>query len=247
MQGDYDLGLVVMSILTAIAASFAALNLAARVALPNQNARRWLVTGAIAMGAGIWSMHFIGMLAFSLPVPLAYDRTLTIASLLIAIVTSGIALAVVAQLALMNDDEVDIPVLLAGAIIMGAGISGMHYTGMAAMKMAPAIEYRPWLFAASMLIAVSASAAALWLAFMLRSNAGARVHAVRAAAAVVMGFAIAGMHYTAMAAAIFAPGAICTATSSLSFASANMGYGLSGLMLLFLGVAIFAAKTDVRT
>ena len=139
MQGRYDVWLVLTSVVVASVASFAALSLAARVTSGGRFARLWLAGGAMAMGFGIWSMHFIGMLAFSLPIPLAYDPLLTLASLGIAIATSGIALAVVAQLATVSDEEVDVPILAAGGVVMGAGICGMHYLGMAALRTPVAI------------------------------------------------------------------------------------------------------------
>ena len=242
MQGTYDAGLVLTSILVATVASFAALSFAARVSAAQAGARRWLLGGAAAMGFGIWSMHFIGMLAFSLPIALAYDPVLTLASLVIAIVTSGIALAVVAQLAMLSEAEIDVPILVAGGVIMGAGICGMHYTGMAAMRMNPPIQYTPWLFALSMVIAVTASLVALWLAFTLRTGDSKRVQGFRMAAAVVMGLAITGMHYTAMAAAMFQPGAICGALGVFTLGSDVLGYCLAGLSLVLLGAAILAPR-----
>jgi len=187
-------------------------------------------------------MHFIGMLAFSLPIPLAYDPKLTLASLGIAIVTSGIALAVVAQLALVHEDEVDLPILVAGGVIMGAGICGMHYTGMAAMRMLPPIQYTPALFALSMVIAVSASLVALWLAFTLRSGGSRAIRWYRTAAAVVMGVAITGMHYTAMDAANFRADAICTARGVFTLSNQSLGYLLAVFSLMLLGGAILAPQ-----
>lgn len=237
MEGSYDAGLVLASIVVASVASYAALDFAARVACGGS--RAWLLGGAAAMGFGIWSMHFVGMLAFSLPIRLAYDPLITLGSLLIAVVTSGIALAVVAQLAVLDERHVDLPILIAGGVIMGAGICGMHYTGMAAMRMLPPIQYTPGLFAASMVIAVSASLVALWLAFMLRAERW-RVHWSRHAAALVMGGAITGMHYTAMAAARFEPGAICGARGLFTLSNAALGYGLTAGSLLLLLAAILA-------
>ena len=242
MQGTYDLGLVLTSILVATVASYAALSLAARVSAAGSRARLWLLGGAAAMGFGIWSMHFIGMLAFSLPIPLAYDPAITLASLVIAIVTSGIALSVVAQMAMVSEAEIDVPILAAGGVIMGAGICGMHYTGMAAMRMSPPIQYTPLLFATSMVIAVTASLVALWLAFTLRTGDSQRVRWFRIAAAVVMGLAITGMHYTAMAAAMFQPGAICRALGLFTMSSDLLGYCLAGLSLVLLGAAILAPR-----
>jgi diguanylate cyclase len=159
-------------------------------------ARWWLAGGSIAMGIGIWSMHFLGMLAFSLPMPMGYDPIITLLSLLVAIASSAFALWMVCQSYLTWRR------LVVGALLMGAGVCSMHYTGMAAMHMSPAIHYIPSLLALSVVIAVVASGAALWIAFHPR-NGSKRVIRLRAAASVVMGFAIAGTHYTGMAAAQF--------------------------------------------
>ena len=126
-------------------------------------AKYWLAGGASAMGLGIWSMHFVGMLAFSLPIPLGYDPWITLMSLLIAIAFSAYSLHLVCQ------ERLPWQKLAVGALLMGAGVAGMHY-GMIAMRMAPGIAYDPALFALSILIAVLASGAALWIAFNLRHN-----------------------------------------------------------------------------
>jgi diguanylate cyclase len=116
------------------------------------------------MGVGIWSMHFIGMLAFSLPIPLAYDIPTTLASLAIAVVTSGFALK------LTSGRQLIFSRLAGGAVAMGAGICAMHYTGMAAIAIVPGIAYDPVLVVLSVVIAVTASFVALWLFFKLRDG-----------------------------------------------------------------------------
>jgi diguanylate cyclase (GGDEF)-like protein len=194
---------VLLSLLVAILASYTALDLASRItASTGAAAVAWLLGGAFAMGMGIWSMHFIGMLAFSLPIPMAYDVGITLASMLIAIIVSGFALSTVTRSSLSTRN------LVIGGVLMGIGISSMHYTGMAAMEVLPGIRYEPLLFAASVAIAIAASTTALWMSFTLRSHGTRRVYA-RLASAVIMGFAIVGMHYTGMAAANFAPDTIC--------------------------------------
>ncbi len=197
LTGRYDAGLVALSLLMAMLASYTALDLAGRVAAAKgRSAPWWLAGGSVAMGVGIWSMHFIGMLAFRLPIPMAYDPSITLLSLLIAITSSLFALWIVCQ------NRLTWPHLLIGAGIMGAGVASMHYTGMAAMQMKPAIRYDPLLFSLSVVIAVVASGAALWVAFRLRRGEK-HLKRLRAGAAVLMGLAIAGMHYTGMAAARF--------------------------------------------
>ena len=239
MRGSYDLQLVVLSVVVAIAASYAALDLARQVtSATGTRWRAWIVGGAVAMGAGIWAMHFIGMLAFQLPIRMAYDPWITLASMVIAMVTSGFALAIVCRLAILSPAEVDRPVLIAGGVIMGAGICGMHYTGMAAMRMSPPIEYAPLPFIASMVIAVAASVCAVWLAFTLRAGrAGTRL-VQRLLAAVVMGLAIAGMHYTAMAAANFDPASVCAVSSAFQVDNLRLAYGIAATFFVILGLTL---------
>ncbi len=143
MTSSYDVNLVLLSILVAMAASYSALDLAGRVtANSGRAAQQWLLGGALVMGGGIWAMHFIGMLAYELPIKMAYDDGLTLLSMLIAMLTSGFALKWV------SGSHLDLSRLLVGGVVMGAGISGMHYTGMAAMQMQPPIQYDPFLFSA---------------------------------------------------------------------------------------------------
>jgi diguanylate cyclase (GGDEF)-like protein len=233
--GSYSPSLVVISLFVAILASYTALDLSGRLATAKGRAvYLWMAGGALAMGVGVWSMHFIGMLALRLPFALGFDLGITALSLLIAVLSSGFALWLVSQPRLPAWQ------LALGALIMGAGIASMHYTGMAAMRMTPGIDYDPTLFGASLLIAVVASGAALWIAFNLRRNTP-YVRLARAGAAVVMGIAIVGMHYTGMAAAQFADESYCgAALSGLS------GKGLDNLVLVTsLAVLIIALLTSL--
>src|SRR5687768_14111445 len=199
MTPRYDAVFVILSVIVAMLASFAALDLAGRVRSRSGATRLgWLAGGGTVMGLGIWSMHFIGMLAFHLPVPMGYDVTVTLLSMLIAMIVSGFALFVVSR------DRLGARALIGGGILMGLGISSMHYTGMAAMETSPPITYDPVLFSASVAIAIAAACAALFIAFTLRSGTGWRKYA-KFGSAIIMGFAITGMHYTGMAAAQFHP------------------------------------------
>ncbi|RON09703.1 histidine kinase [Pseudomonas brassicacearum] len=237
--GSYSPALVLISLCVAILASYTALDLTGRIATAKGRAvHLWTAGGALAMGVGVWSMHFIGMLAFRLPLILGYDIGITFLSLVIAILSCGFALWLVSQPRLPGWQ------LAFGALIMGAGISGMHYTGMAAMRMQPGIDYDPTLFGASLVIAVGASAAALWIAFRLRQNTP-YVRFARGGAAIVMGFAIVGMHYTGMAAAQFPEGSFCgAALDGLS------GKGLDNLVLIttlaVLSIALLTSILDAR-
>jgi signal transduction histidine kinase/CheY-like chemotaxis protein len=198
-----------------------------------------MVGGAFAMGSGIWSMHFVGMLAFRLPIPLGYDLAITLISWVLPVLVSGVALWQLSQ------PQLGATRLLGSAILIGAGIALMHYIGMAAMRMQPAIVWNWWLVAGSVLIAMGAAAAALWMAFRLRDDMHPRVALARMGAAVVMGAAIVGMHYTGMAAANFPAGSICLAAES--------GVSLAQLALLVivatvgvLAIALLTAVYDTR-
>jgi PAS domain S-box-containing protein len=212
MQSGYSLQLVILSYLVAVLASHVTLSLAERLR-PIDGPRAayrpaywpWMVGGAFSMGTGIWSMHFIGMLAFHLPVQVAYDLPLTVTSWAIAVVVSGFALY------RFRRNHTTARGIAVPGVFIGIGISAMHYTGMAAMRMFPGIHYDPLLFVTSVLIAIGASFAALWVAFSMSQDRGGK-RWYKFAAASVMGAAITGMHYTGMAAARFAPNAICMAS-----------------------------------
>ncbi len=204
MIGSYHVGLVLLSIAVAVLASYVALDLASRVsAASGRAAAYWLGGGALAMGSGIWSMHFIGMLAFRLPIAMSYDVPITLLSMLIAALVSAFALFTI------NRNTLSTPRLLLSGVLMGAGIAAMHYSGMAAMQISPSIGYNALLFAASIAIAIGAAVVALWIAFRLRSDSVVHVLSKRVGSALVMGVAIVGMHYTGMAAANFAGDSIC--------------------------------------
>ncbi|HBR18073.1 MAG: hypothetical protein A3G39_07495 [Deltaproteobacteria bacterium RIFCSPLOWO2_12_FULL_43_16] len=209
MSGTYNIWLVTVSVIVAIIASYTALSLTQHMAVSeHRTAKYWLVGGAFAMGIGIWSMHFIGMLAFHLPIPVYYNLPLTLLSLLFAILISGLALWTTAR-----QHSITLRKFLFSGLVMGIGIAAMHYTGMFAIRMQPPISYNPFLFIVSLLIAFVASLAALWIAFKVRSeDIPASMTWKKAGGAILMGAAISGLHYTAMAAAIFAPNSICPAT-----------------------------------
>ncbi|OZI71110.1 putative bifunctional diguanylate cyclase/phosphodiesterase [Bordetella genomosp. 12] len=239
LVGNYDPTLVLISLGVAILASYTALGMASRVSSTEGLAARfWLLGGACAMGLGVWSMHFIGMLAFSLPIALGYDLALTGLSLLIAICSSAFALWVVTRSKLPR-------LRLAGAaLLMGCGIAAMHYVGMEAMRMYPAIEYSPWLFVLSVVVAILASGAALWITHRLRHNRPG-APAYRIFAAVVMGLAIVGMHYTGMAAARFAENSVCMAVLH-GITAGWLAASVTAVTLSVMGIALVVAVLDTR-
>ena len=209
MNGTYNPTLVVLSIVIAVIASFIALDLASRVSATrgSKAAPYWLAGGAMSMGIGIWSMHFIGMLGFSLPVPLSYDLPFTLGSLLVAVLASTLALVIVSR------DTMSVPRLLLAGTVLGMGIAAMHFLGMEAMQMRPRIEYDGLRFAVSVVIAIAASTVALWIAFRLRRETIVSAFWGKFLSALVMGAAIVGMHYTGMSAAHFAAGSICSVST----------------------------------
>jgi NO-binding membrane sensor protein with MHYT domain/signal transduction histidine kinase len=244
MQATYNIWLVALSIIVAIVVSYTALTLAGRVAQAERTSGRgWLFGGAVAMGIGIWSMHFIGMLAFSVPIPLRYNILTTLVSLLLGILTSGFALAIAGR------PNLGLKRLAAGSLVMGAGICAMHYTGMAAIQIMPMISYDPLLVSASIAIAVTASFAALWLAFKLRSGQSWLMVLTRTGAAVVMGFAITGMHYTGMAASMLAPGSICWGGAALdnNWLAVTIGLIALALLTITLIAAVYDAHLESHT
>ncbi|MBV9266547.1 MAG: PAS domain-containing protein [Acidobacteriaceae bacterium] len=238
LAGRYDPWLVALSVIIAVCASYTALGLASRTTAAQGRKRlAWLTGGACAMGFGIWSMHYVGMLAFSLPVPVRYDFPTVIASLLAAIFASAVALFVVSR--------PQVPPMQAaiGSVFMGTGIVGMHYIGMNAMRLPAMCEYDDRLVALSCVIAVTGSLAALWFTFHLRNPRRNRA-ALKVLSAMAMGAAIAAMHYTGMSAASFraSRGAV-----DYSHAVSVSDLGITGIVVvtfLVLGFAFFTSLLD---
>src|SRR5688572_29089682 len=204
LPATYDTGLVVLSYVVASLAAYTAIDLAGRVSEYRSEPRRaaaWLAGGAFAMGAGIWSMHFVAMLAYQLPIPVRYEAWTTLASMVAAIATSGFALFVVTRPVLSWRR------LVMGGVIMGAGIGTMHYTGMAALRLDALVMYYLGGWLLSIVNAIVCSTIAIWLVFRLGGGNNLKL---KVAAALVMGVAICGMHYTGMYATI------CVATGQVA-------------------------------
>jgi NO-binding membrane sensor protein with MHYT domain len=199
--GTYNLGLVVTSVAIAILAAFVALSISGRIAAAATPRARytWATAGAISMGGGIWSMHFIGMLAFSLPCGITYDALGTMLSMIPGMLASGIALVTISK-----PHAPGLSRLSVSAVLMGGGIAAMHYSGMAAMRPEALLRYDPALVAISVLVAVVLAFVSLGIRFQThRLQSSPRMATIIAAS--VMGCAVAGMHYTAMQASIFFP------------------------------------------
>jgi NO-binding membrane sensor protein with MHYT domain/putative methionine-R-sulfoxide reductase with GAF domain len=237
----HDPWLVTFSIVIAILASYVALDLAGRVTASRGRARLgWLALGAVAMGSGIWAMHFVAMLGFQVAdLPTTYDLLLVIVSLLAAVVASGIAFT------LTSRERARGWQLGLGALLMGAAIVGMHYIGMAAIRLPAIIHYETVPFAISVVIAVTASLAALWLQLRLRAATEWRGLLLKLAAAVAMGFAIAAMHYTGMWAAVFHPAPELPANPPGSIAISLLGgAAIGGIAVLLLSVVLLLSYLD---
>ena len=240
LTGTHHALLVALSLVIASAASYAALDLAGRVRASAGWARgAWLSVAALAMGGGIWSMHFVAMLAFTLPLPVAHDPGLTALSLAIAVLVTGLGFAAVGRRGGRARDAA------LGGPLMGAGIAAMHYTGMAAMRVPADPRYDGPLVAVSVLIAVGAATVALWLARRDGAPAGERL-----AAALAMGLAVAGMHYTAMQAVAWVPHDSAAMSGAhhahASLGQAGLALGVAAVTFLVLFLALAAALFDRR-
>src|SRR3989454_580038 len=237
--GSHDYALVALSVLIAMFASYAALDLAGRVSAAGGWTRAaWLLGGAGAMGTGIWSMHYIGMLAFILPIPVAYHWPTVLLSLIAAIVASVIALYVVSRQKMGTSRAV------AASLLMGAGIASMHYIGMDAMRLPAICRSNSSLVVLSVVFAVLISFAALWITFHFRGEkTGSRE---KLAGAVVMGAAIPVMHYTGMAAASFTSSGMPADLSHAVSVSTLGTAGIAAVAFIVLGLALLTSWVDRR-
>ncbi|HZO93441.1 MAG TPA: EAL domain-containing protein [Candidatus Baltobacteraceae bacterium] len=239
LASGYDWHLVALSILIASVAAYVALALTERVAASRGRARVWwLLGGATAMGGGVWSMHFTGMLAFHLPVPIDYDVPLVVLSFIAAVAASTVTLFVASA-----------PVLrvkhwLAGGVVMGIGVATMHYVGMAAMRMPARAEWDVRVVALSVGVAIVVSLVGLRIFFSLQPVRG-RFAWRRVGAAIAVGFAIAGMHYTGMAAARFVAAPPPLDADVVGFATVGSG-AIAFFAFSLLAVAFITTRIDRR-
>jgi PAS domain S-box-containing protein len=240
LAGSYDHRLVVLSIFIAISVSYAALDLGGRVTAARGWMRSaWLAGGATAMGFGIWSMHFTGMLAFSLPVPVTYHWPTVLLSLATAIFSSAVALYVVSRPKMGTAQD------LIGSVIMGSGIAAMHYIAMAAMRLAAECRFSPSLVTLSLVFAILFSLAALWLAFHFRKET-IGTGWQRIASAVMLGAAISVTHYTGMAAASFMSSVVLPDLSH-AVSIPTLGTAAIGIVaLMVLALAMLASFVNRR-
>ena len=229
MAGSYDPFLVSLSFIISVIGSFAALRLAKVIPLQEPEDRLpWVLAAAFALGAGaIWSMHFIGMLAFDMGMPVTYDVPITALSMVLAWAVAAVGFYIVSR-----GSTSPARIALSG-VLMGCGVAIMHYTGMSAMRMAATMTFDTALVVLSVLIAVVASSVALWLAFNIKKTWQ------MAAASVVMGIAVTGMHYTGMVAARFEMNDSQSTVLVSSVSSEFLAYTvfLLSLVIMALGIA----------
>ncbi len=237
MNGSYDYGLVTLSVVLAMFASYAALDLAGRVTCARGWARAlWLSCGAAAMGLGIWSMHYVGMLAFLMPIPVFYHVPTVLLSLLAAIAASAVALFVVSR------PEMNVWQGIAGGVVMGGGIAAMHYIGMAAMRCSAVVVYDRRIVALSIGLAIVTSLAALQIAFRLRNEMQASRRKV--IGAIVLGSAIPLLHYTGMWAATFHASGIAADLTYAIRVSQVGAIAIGAISLFVLATAIVSSIFD---
>ena len=241
MQGSYDPVLVALSYGVAVIASYIALYFGTRLFVIEGRARKfWLAMGGLCLGSGIWSMHFVGMSAYTMPMDMemSFDGGLTLLSWVPAVLASTLALYVITR------PTVKVRSIVASSLIMGAGICAMHYGGMYAMQMQPQISYDPLLFWLSVVIAVGASGAAMVICRAVRLVPDNLVFVTKSGAALVMGAAICGMHYTGMAAAIYNPDSAIPGENLLR--GDWMGIPMAVISAVFLLIALIVALQDFR-
>jgi len=230
---SYSYDVVALSFLIAAMASYAAFNLAGRIAIYRDRKRfAWLAGGALAMGIGICSMHYTGMLAFRLPVDVTYHVPTAALSLVVAVSGSAAALTIVSR------DRLSRRSLALGSMAMGGAIGAMHYIGMAAMRGPMMSHYSPSLVILSLVVAAAMSSLALWLMFYFRQT-DTPSRSLKFMAAVVMGAGIACMHYTAMSAASFTAGDTPSGTSwAVSVSKLAVAGIVAATMLVLLGASL---------
>jgi signal transduction histidine kinase/DNA-binding response OmpR family regulator len=241
LVGFYDYRLVAVSVLIAIFAAYAALDLAGRVTAARGAPRiAWLIGGAMAMGMGIWSMHYVGMEAFILPVPVEYDWPTVLLSMVAAVSASAVALLVVSR------KTMGMKSAICGSLLMGTGIAAMHYIGMEAMRLPGMCHYSVGLVVLSVVLAVVISFVAMWLTFGLRGQT-ATWSWRKTGSAVVMGMAIPVMHYVGMAAVSFMPGPLRTSDLKHSISISQLGLaGIALVTMTILGAVFLASMLDRR-
>lgn len=235
----WDYLLIALSVLVAVVGSLTALTHARRMRESHgRTANVWMLAGSATLGLAIWSMHFIGMLAWHLPIQIGFDLPLTLLSLLPAVIAALLAFRV------LRDPVIKTSLILTSAVLMGVGISSMHYLGMAALKMTPEISYDPTIFVLSVSIAIAASWGALNIMYhekWVQLDVLKRL----VLGGVLMGLAIASMHYVAMQGMRIPVNAICR-TDGLGVEPHFLAALLSLAVLMLFGGGLMASLFDTR-
>ncbi len=236
LVGFYDYRLVALSVLIAVFAAYAALDLAGRVTAARGMARfAWLSGGALVMGMGIWSMHYMGMVAYRLPVPVEYDWPTVLLSMVAAVSASAVALFVVSR------KTMGMTAAIIGSVLMGSGIAAMHYIGMEAMRLPGMCHYSPGLVVLSVVLAVLISFVAMWLSFGLRGQT-AMWSWRKSGSALLMGLAIPVMHYVGMAAVTFMSAPLPASELTHEISISQLGVAVIALItLIVLGLVILTS------
>lgn len=236
---SYDPALIFLSIVVVFISAFIALNISGMLFSTSGKARmKWILLGAFVMGLGIWSMHFIGMLASHLSVEVAYNTPLVIISIVPALFASGIAFAIISKPQVRKTE------VLAGAVLITSGIVAMHYTGMAAMQMQATIQYNPMLWTLSVVVALAASLLAMFLLYYSRNRQ--ELFWLKAASAALIAFGVSGMHYIGMAAASFEVVHEHPAVAANSMDNSYIAYNVGIGMALILMIAILSIRSETK-
>lgn len=239
IPATYDYRLVTLSVMIAVLASYTALEMAGRITASHGTPRAaWLAGGAVAMGGGIWAMHYTGMLAYRLPIRVYYHVPTVILSLVAAVAASLIALLVVSR------PRLTVFHVGAGSLLIGSGIATMHYTGMAAMRLEAMHHYHLGLWLLSIVVAMVIALAAVGLIFYFREEN--RSKKLQMVIAIVMGLAIPIMHYTGMAAVSFTPMAMAVDLSQAVDISTLASSGIVLVTLVVIGFALLTSLVDRR-
>lgn len=240
MLANYDVSLVAASFVVAVFAAYTALYFGARLTDTSGKARlAWLGFGALAMGTGVWTMHFVGMRASPMMSEMTYGAGLTAVSWLAALIASGIALHLIGR------QTLSVTTLLLASVAMGAGIVTMHYLGMYAMNMSAAPVFNTLWLGISIVIALVASGAALAICRRVSQETGSKALVLQLVSALVMATAICGMHYTGMLGMTYPQGAVPAADNILG--GEFLGLPLALVCTILLGFSVFITGLDISS
>jgi signal transduction histidine kinase len=240
-----DLRLIVLSILIAVIGSYTALDISEQIAITQGSARRWWLLGSgLTLGLTIWAMHFTAILSHKLPIPIGYNFKIVLLSMLLTILASGLGFFVIS-----NQPLIGWLTLLAGSVLIGSGIIGMHFVAMSSLQLAAIPSYNLKLVVLSGMVAIAFSSVALWLSFGRRTESSAPDLVRKFGSALIMGTAICGMHYIAMVSVSFRSSLL--ATSKFSIVDNNLlgiFLGIAALLILILALlaAFFGRRLSVE-